>query len=131
VSAPVAVWENDPISCHTAGTARHERSGGDVLSELTDQLEAIAQLCRRYGVARLAVFGSAATASFDPENSDIDLLVVFDPASDISRFEAHFGLKEDLESLLGHPVDLVAPAALANPYFARSVEQTRHDLFAA
>jgi predicted nucleotidyltransferase len=102
-----------------------------VLSELTDQREAIAQLCRRYGVARLAVFGSAATENFDPERSDIDFLVAFDPESVVSRFEAHFGLKEDLEALLGHPVDLVAPAALDNPYFARSVEQTRHELFAA
>lgn len=102
-----------------------------MLSDLTVHREAIARLCRRYGVARLAVFGSAATGDFDPGRSDIDLLVVFDPASGINRFDAHFGLKEDLEALLGHPVDLVPPAALANPYFARSVEQTRHELFAA
>jgi predicted nucleotidyltransferase len=102
-----------------------------VLRDLTDHREAIAQLCRRYGVARLAVFGSAATDDFDPGRSDIDFLVAFDPTSGISRFEAHFGLKEDLETLLGYPVDLVAPAALDNPYFARSVEQTRHELFAA
>jgi uncharacterized protein len=56
---------------------------------------------------------------------------VFDPASRLSRFDAHFGLKEDLEAVLGLPVDLVVPAALANPYFARSVEQTRHELYAA
>jgi predicted nucleotidyltransferase len=102
-----------------------------MLSQLTTHREAIARLCRHYGVARLAVFGSATTDGFDPGRSDIDFLVAFNPESGISRFEAHFGLKEDLEALLGHPVDLVSPAALTNPYFARSVEQTRHDLFAA
>jgi uncharacterized protein len=102
-----------------------------MLNVLTAHRDAIAQLCRRYGVARLAVFGSAATDAFDPARSDIDLLVAFEPGSGISRFDAHFGLKEDLEALLGHPVDLIAPAALSNPYFARSVEQTRHELFAA
>jgi len=102
-----------------------------VLTQLTANRDAIVDLCRRYGVVRLDVFGSAATGGFDPARSDVDFLVVFDPASPMSRFEAHFGLKEDLEALLGYPVDLVAPSALANPYFARSIEQTRHELYAA
>jgi predicted nucleotidyltransferase len=77
------------------------------------------------------VFGSASSGGFDPGRSDVDLLVVFDPTSGLSRFDAHFGLEEDLEALLGHPVDLITPAALANPYFARSVEQSRRELYAA
>ena len=35
----------------------------------------VGELCRRYGVRRLEVFGSAARGSFDPETSDLDFLV--------------------------------------------------------
>lgn len=42
--------------------------------------EEIAAICRRYGVERLEVFGSAARATdFDPDRSDADFLVVFKP----------------------------------------------------
>ena len=90
---------------------------------------AIAAVCRDFGVRRLVVFGSILTDRFD-ESSDVDFLVEFgDHVED--RFEAFFGLKEGLESLLGRPVDLVAPAALENPYFAASVEQNSEELYAA
>ena len=38
----------------------------------------IAQLCARFGVHRLELFGSAATGAFDPARSDVDFLVEFD-----------------------------------------------------
>lgn len=91
---------------------------------------AIAAACRRFDVRRLAVFGSAAIEAFDPKRSDVDFLVEF--GSDTTdRFDAYFGLKEELERLLGRPVDLVMPKALENPYFAASVERSRRDLYAA
>jgi predicted nucleotidyltransferase len=92
--------------------------------------DAIGELCRKYGVRRLVVFGSAATDRFDESRSDVDFLVEFgDPPG--GRFEAYFGLREELEALLGHPVDLVAPAALENPYFAASVMKSGRELYAA
>lgn len=90
---------------------------------------AIAALCRQFGVRRLVVFGSILTDRFD-DSSDVDFLVEFGDDVD-DRFEAFFGLKEALELLLGRPVDLVAPAALDNPYFAASVEQNSEELYAA
>lgn len=69
-------------------------------------------LCRRYGVARLEVFGSAAGgAGFDPGRSDADFLVSFMPTSrdDLAGF-ADF--KDALEMLLGRPVDLVEREAI-------------------
>lgn len=42
-------------------------------------LDAIARACKRYGVERLRIFGSALTDHFDPEGSDIDFLVDFAP----------------------------------------------------
>ncbi len=68
---------------------------------------AIAETCRRHGVARLEIFGSAARgADFDPDRSDADFLVTFEPESrnDLALFA---DLKELLEFLLGRPVDLV------------------------
>lgn len=96
--------------------------------ELDEQL--IAEVCRRFGVRRLSLFGSAETDAFDPERSDLDFLVEFEDAIE-SQFDAYFGLKEELERLLGRPVDLVMPKALENPYFAASVETSRRDVYAA
>lgn len=92
--------------------------------------DAIRDLCRKYGVRRLLVFGSAVTEQFDDSRSDVDFLVEF--ADDLpSRFDAYFGLKEELEDMLGRPVDLVMPGALKNPYFAASALRRSEELYAA
>jgi len=91
---------------------------------------AISAACERYGVRRLVVFGSATTEHFDESTSDVDFLVEFREGV-VSRFDAYFGLKESLEELLGRQVDLVAPAALNNPYFAASVGENARELHAA
>jgi predicted nucleotidyltransferase len=87
-------------------------------------------LCRRYGVRRLDLFGSAATNAFDPQRSDLDFLVEFDddPAH---LFDRYFGLKESLEALYGRSVDLVTTGSLRNPYFIDAVAQTRRPVYAA
>lgn len=90
----------------------------------------VVALCRRFGVRRLEVFGSAATGAFDPKRSDIDFLVDLD-AGGGNLFSRYFGLKEALEGLLGRQVDLVMVGALRNPYFIASVEETRRLVYAA
>ena len=92
--------------------------------------DAISDACRQYGVKRLVVFGSAVTDRFDEMHSDVDFLVEFRDDV-VNRFNAYFGLKESLEALLGRPVDLVAPVALENPYFAASVAESGQELYAA
>lgn len=93
----------------------------------------IAAMCRRYGVRRLEVFGSAARGEdFDPLASDADFLVAFDPAvSDLSPLEQYFGLAEALADLLGRSVDLVEAGALRNPFVLASVNQTREVVYAS
>ena len=71
---------------------------------------------------RLDLFGSAAGDDFDPARSDLDFLVEFQPVPPGGYADAFFGLKESLEQLFGRPVDLVAAAAIRNPYFRESVE---------
>lgn len=85
----------------------------------------IEQLCRRYGVRRLDLFGSAATGRYRPGESDLDFLVELEPLPPGAYADTYFGLLEALESLFGSPVDLVASTAIRNPYFRQAVEQTR------
>lgn len=67
-----------------------------------------AVLARRFGVTRLALFGSTARDTAR-DDSDVDILVAFDgPAT--SERSRHSALH--LEDLLGHPVDLVTEKAL-------------------
>lgn len=102
-----------------------------MISLLYERRDEIAQLCRRHRVTRLEVFGSAASGNFDPETSDLDLLVEFLPLGPGERADAYFGLLEDLRDLFGRPVDLVMTRAIRNPYFRQAIEQTREVLYAA
>jgi hypothetical protein len=75
------------------------------------------------------LFGSAATNRFDPERSDIDLLVEFEPMPPGAYATAYFGLREALEAAFGRGVDLVTEAALANPYLVRSIAEQKRRLY--
>ena len=99
-------------------------------SVLDPHLSDIPALCRRYGVTRLELFGSAATAAFDPARSDLDFLVQFDDDSSM-LFDRYFGLKGALEALYGRQVDLVTTGSLQNPYFVEAVNKSRHLVYAA
>lgn len=80
----------------------------DPLALLQAKCDDIAALCRRYGVERLRLFGSAVRADWNEETSDLDFLAEFGPPPEgINLFEQRFGLQEDLERLLGRKVDLV------------------------
>ena len=82
-------------------------------AEIAEKREALAEICRGYGVARLEVFGSAARGiDFDPKRSDFDFLVEFDQRSDLPPLEQFFGFAEALEQLLGRSVNLVERAAI-------------------
>jgi hypothetical protein len=97
---------------------------------LDPHITELRELCRRFGVAQLELFGSATTAAFDPERSDLDFLVDFD-ANAADLFKRYFGLKESLEALFGRDVDLVMTGAMANPYFIEAVNKTRQLVYAA
>jgi predicted nucleotidyltransferase len=92
----------------------------------------IAALCRRYRVRRLEVFGSAARGTdFDPAKSDVDFLVDFEPQNDMSPLKQFFGLAEDLETLLGRPIDLVENGTIKNPFILADVNRAREIVYAS
>ena len=88
-------------------------------------------LCHRYHVRRLELFGSAATGRDIPGKSDLDFLVAFEPLPPGAYADTYFGLLEALEALFGRPVDLVGASAIENPYFLQSIERTKALLYAA
>lgn len=88
-------------------------------------------VCRRRGVQRIELFGSATGPDFDPAHSDLDFLVTFQELGSDQYADAYFGLLEDLEALFQRPVDLVVASAIKNPYFRQSVEFTRTLIYAA
>jgi len=69
----------------------------------------LAELCRKYGIAELSVFGSVARGDAQP-GSDVDLLYLRAPGNDLGM--SYFALQEDLEKLFGRPVDLVSKDGL-------------------
>ena len=73
------------------------------------------QLCIRYRVLRLDLFGSAATGNYYGRENDLDFLVEFQTLPSGEYADAYFGLLEALELLFGHPVDLVVDSAIKNP----------------
>ena len=91
----------------------------------------IEDLCRRLDVRRLDLFGSATGASFDAATSDVDVLVEFDMRPGFDYFGTFFALKEGLEEIFGRPVDLVSTSSIRNPYFRKTVMETRESLYAA
>ena len=103
-----------------------------MIAEISSHRKELDDLCRRFHLRRLDLFGSAAGDNFDPARSDLDFLVEFDPrAPEASSFGTYFGLKESLEALFGRSVDLIEPRAIRNPYFKESVEQSRESVFEA
>jgi len=98
------------------------------MSVLSYDREALAGLCRKHRIRRLALFGSVLKGTDRPD-SDVDFLVEFQP----DAVPGLLGLAEieaQLSVLLGQPVDLRTANELS-PYFRQAVEQTAEVQFAA
>ena len=103
-----------------------------MISLIEDKQRPLTDLCRRYGVQRLELFGSAAAGDFDPSRSDLDFLVEFLPDQHLGPWLRHyFALRSELSQLFERPVDLVMANAVKNPHFRRELERTRTLLYAA
>ena len=80
----------------------------------------IAALCRKYGVKKLSVFGSAARGEMNPE-SDVDLMLEFDPASKTSLWD-YPAMQDDFSALFDHrKVEFASPEILRNPFRRKTI----------
>jgi len=91
-------------------------------------MEKIREICRRYHVRELSVFGSAVRGDFRPD-SDVDVLVDFDPNGHVSLLDM-IRMERELGELIGRETDLVSKAGL-NPLIRDEVISSSEVLYAA
>jgi uncharacterized protein len=90
------------------------------------QIEAF---CRKWQIREFALFGSVLRDDFRAE-SDVDVLVEFDPAARHTLFE-FFDMQEELKQMFGRPVDLVQKSAVTNPFVRHHIRNNRQVVFRA
>lgn len=88
---------------------------------IQERIDKLSEICARYKVRRLFIFGSAAEDRFDPAKSDMDFLVEFQSLSPSTHSDNYSGLLEDLERLFGLPVDLLEPDTIRNPFLRKKL----------
>ncbi len=93
-------------------------------------MQKIIDLCKKYRVKNLSVFGSILTDRFN-EGSDVDLLVNFDTTNheQWDYVSNYFNLQDEFEKLFGRKVDLVEEKGLRNKYFIANVNRTKHQIY--
>ena len=79
----------------------------------TKLFDALPNLKERYPISYLALFGSVVRSDFNPETSDVDILVDFEGEIGWEFFD----LQEELQGILGRKVDLVCRDALKPHYW--------------
>jgi uncharacterized protein len=114
-----------------AGSQVEKRAGAIVPALIELRRGEIAQLCKRYGVRELALFGSILRSDFDLTSSDVDAAVKFGPPAEDSLARQYFDFKTALERLLMRPVDLVEMEAMPDTRLKRIIEHTKVPIYAA
>jgi predicted nucleotidyltransferase len=99
--------------------------------EIESRRAEIAAICREHGVARLLVFGSVLREDFDPERSDIDLLVEFLPGVSKGWMAEYADLKDAMEHLFDRKVDVLPAEIKRNPYLKVAIDREKELLYAA
>jgi uncharacterized protein len=82
----------------------------------------VAEICRRYHIRKLALFGSVLTPNFRSD-SDVDVLVEFEP-NHIPGF-AFFDIQDQLSELIGRKVDLHTPGFLSKYFRDQVIKQAQ------
>jgi hypothetical protein len=83
----------------------------------------IGDFCRKWRIVEFSLFGSILRDDFRPD-SDVDVLVAFDPEAAWSLFDL-LAMREELGLLFHRSVDLVEKKDLRNPFRRREILRTR------
>ncbi|MEW6689984.1 MAG: nucleotidyltransferase domain-containing protein [Pseudomonadota bacterium] len=82
--------------------------------------KALAAVCRKYGIRKMSLFGSAARGELRPD-SDVDLMVEFKASSKTTLFD-YASLQDELSPLFGNRrIQIASPGILKNPYRRRTI----------
>lgn len=93
------------------------------------QRTALRELCRRFRVGQLYLFGSATGERYQPGRSDLDFLVTLEGRPSGEYADDYLGLAAALEQLFQRPVDLVTERSIRNPYLRETIQRTRQLLY--
>ena len=101
--------------------------------EIAQHLPALRDLCIKHRIRELYLFGSAAKddGSFDPVDSDVDLLVDFIDEHLGPWLKKYFDFKRDCETLFDREVDVMMLGAPNKPHIVASINATKVHLYAA
>jgi predicted nucleotidyltransferase len=116
-------WAHEVMLEPPIGAATHM---ADFLEQHRHQ---IADLCRRFGVRELSLFGSAARGDL-AASGDVDVLVEFEPSACTGLIGLQT-LHAELETIFRRPVDLATSAILRNPYRRRSILRDLRKIYVA
>ena len=92
---------------------------------LQAKLQPLRELCERYGVEKLELFGSAARGELDPAHSDLDFIVQMKGRCVPGCARRFCDFADALEALYRRPVDLLTELMIKNPYFKAEVQNDR------
>lgn len=91
-------------------------------------IEKVRELCVKYNVLHLYIFGSILNDTFN-EESDIDFLVTFGELDLNSYADNYFEFKFSLEDLLNRKIDLLEDKAIKNPFLKASIDSTKKIIY--
>jgi len=91
----------------------------------------IAELCRTHHVRRLSVFGSAVRDDFDPEKSDIDVIVEFEDLPGEEYLKNKYSLLDKLATRFERRIDLLTWKSVRNPYLLKAILRSNVTLYGA
>jgi predicted nucleotidyltransferase len=96
-----------------------------IQDEIRKKVPHFVSICRDHNVHYIFAFGSSVTDKFDPENSDIDLLVEIDDPDPLERGEKLMSLWDTFETLFQRRVDLLTESSIKNPYLKNSINASK------
>lgn len=97
----------------------------DLMTLIRENYTDFVDLCRSHKVNKIYAFGSSITDDFDPESSDIDIVVSIDIEDPADRGEALLSLWDKLEVLFQRKVDLLTDDSIRNPYLKANIDRTK------
>ncbi|WP_302799962.1 nucleotidyltransferase family protein [Parabacteroides goldsteinii] len=96
-----------------------------IQNEIRKDLGRFTSICREHGIKSLYAFGSSVTDRFNPDTSDIDLLVELEEMEPLERGEMLLSLWDKLEAFFHRKVDLLTQKATHNPFLLESINATK------
>jgi predicted nucleotidyltransferase len=96
-----------------------------IIDEISKNKLDFALLCKDHKVKFLYAFGSSVTEKFDPNKSDIDLLIEIDSKDPIEKGENLMSLWDLFEDFFKRKVDLLTDSSIRNPFLRKSIDSTK------